>query len=187
MKSTRKHITACGGFILIPQKAEDHLQAHPEVWKILPEAIGRIKLPSTDFLSTEVEMGRVIGKITRVDTPLCDVDNQILFAQRIDRDKPSRVVPSGSVGKDTTKIVVLARPSQSESRTYILVTSWIGLLARKEPWDKTIANPEEFQDCLRFWCKNALIHDPAVMGDIFESTWRDVLGEKLNQQGMLTV
>lgn len=181
MKTTRKLRTACGGFILIPPKVEDHLKAHPEVSKILPEAISRIKLPSAGFLSIEVELGRVIGKKTRVDTPLCDVDSKILFAKRIDRDKPSRAAPSGSVSEDTTKIVVLARPS--DSRTYILVSSWIGLLARKEPWDKTIANHEEFQECLGFWCSNALIHDPAVMGDIFESTWRDVLGEKLNQQG----
>jgi hypothetical protein len=181
MKATRKLRTACGGFILIPPKVEDHLKAHPEVNKILPEAIGRIKLPSTGFLSKEVELGRVIGKKTRVVTPLCDVDSKILFTQRIDRDKPSRVAPIGSVCEDTTKIVVLARPS--DPRTYILVSSWIGLLARKEPWDKTIANQEEFQECLEFWCSNALIHDTAVMGNIFESTWRDVLGEKLNQQG----
>ena len=183
MKSTNKYRTACGGFILISQKAEDHLKAHPEVREIIHEAIGQIKLPSTGLLSTEVELGRVIGKKTRVDTPLCDLDNKILFARRIGRDKPSRVAPSGSVGEDSTKIVVLARPSRSESRTYDLLTSWIGLLARKEPWDKSITNHEEFQECLGFWCSNALIHDPAVMGDIFESTWRDVLGEKLNQKG----
>lgn len=181
MNQTRKLRTACGGFILIPPKAEDHLKAHPEVNNILPEAVSRIKLPSTGFLSMEVELGRVIGQKTRVDTPLCDVDSKILFAQRIGRDMPSRVAPSGTVCEDTTKIVVLARPS--DSRTYILVSSWIGLLARKEPWDKTIANHEEFQECLGFWCSNALIHDPAVMEDIFESTWRKVLGDKLNQQG----
>jgi hypothetical protein len=151
--------------------------------EFLPEAIGRIKLPSSGFLSTEVELGRVIGKKTAVETPLCDLDSKILFAHRIRRDKPTRIAPSGSVGEDTTKIVVLAHPNRSESRTYDLITSWIGLLAPKEPWDKAISNHEEFQECLGFWCSNALIHDPAVMGEIFESTWRDVLGEKLNQQG----
>lgn len=171
----------CGGFILITPKAEDHLKAHPEVSDILPEAIGHIELPSTGFLSTEVELGRVIGKTSRVDTALCDIDSKIFFAHRIGRDKPSRVLPSWYVGEDTTKIVVLARPSNSGE--YILVSSWIGLLARKEPWDTMIASQGEFQECLKFWRSNALIHDPCVMGPIFESTWRNVLGEKLNQQG----
>jgi hypothetical protein len=183
MNSTKKYRTACGGYILISPKSEDHLKAHPEVTEILPEAIGRIKLPSSGLLSTEVELGRVIGKKTAVETPLCDLNSKILFAHRIGRDKPTRIAPSGSVGEDTTKIVVLARPNRTESRTYDLLTSWIGLLACKEPWDKTIANHKEFQECLGFWCSNALIHDPAVMGEIFESTWGDVLGEKLNQQG----
>jgi hypothetical protein len=62
----RKFRTACGGVITISPKAEDHLVAHPEVRGLLLEAIGRVALPRDGaFLSTEVEMGRIVGRSDR--------------------------------------------------------------------------------------------------------------------------
>jgi len=126
MKQTRKFTTACGGFINISPKSENHLQAHPDVNKFLPEAICRVVLPSSGFMSAEVEFDRFIGKTSRVKTAPCDIDTSILFAQRNGRDKPSRVAPIGTIGEDTRSIVILATPSRSEPRTYELVTSWLG-------------------------------------------------------------
>jgi hypothetical protein len=172
----RKFRTTGGGVIVIPPKTEDHLRAHPEVANILPEAFGRIMLPSVArFLETEVEMGRVVGRSGRVTTPTIALCNPALFAQRIGRNKPSRVAPKGVAGEETTKVAVLASPSRQESGTYVLVTAWVGSLARKEPWDPTIRSQEEYQDCLRFWCSNALVWDPAVMSEPFESSWEGIL------------
>ncbi|MBI4088893.1 hypothetical protein HY415_02250 [Candidatus Kaiserbacteria bacterium] len=79
------------------------------------------------------------------------------------------------VGEETTKVAILASPSRQEAGTYVLVTAWVGTLARKEPWDPMIRSQEEYQECLRFWCSNALVWDPAVMSEPFESSWDEVL------------
>jgi hypothetical protein len=166
--------TACGGIILILPKAQEHLRAHPEVEALLPEAIGRVILPRDgSFLSTEVEMGRIVGLSGRVRTPPIGPSDRSLFAQRIRRERPSRVVMGE--GEETTKVVILAFPAKESADTYVLATSWVGSLAPKEPWDPMITSQEERQECLQFWYSHALIYDPSVMTEPFESTWEEVL------------
>jgi len=175
-KSTRNIRTACNRNIVISQKAISHLEAHPGVMMVLPEAIGRARLPAESFVEMEVDLGRVLGRASRVRTEPCDLTTQILFASRTGRDKPSRVAPMGSIGEETTSVVVIARQSRDDPQTYILVTAWLGKLARREPWDPMIKTEADYQDCLRFWCSNALIHDSEVMGEIFTSSWEEVIG-----------
>lgn len=168
-----EHKTACGGTIVIPRKAEDHLRAHPEVLEILPEVIGKVSLPQDgSFLAEAVEMGRCVGVSGRVSTPAIGLDEPATFAQRVGRTRPSRVIV-GVEGPEVSTVVVLAFPSREEKGTYVLVTSWVGDLAPKEPWDAT---PGEFQEALAFWSSNALVWDSAVMSEPFESTWAEVLG-----------
>jgi hypothetical protein len=170
----REFKTACGGRIVVPRKAEDHLVAHPEVRNFMPEAIGRVVLPQNGaFLSAEVEMGGIIGRSGRVSTTQVTTSDRILFAQRIGRNKPSRVIIGES--EETTKVVILAFASRDEVGTYVLVTSWVGSLAPKEPWDPNIRNDAERQECLRFWCTHAFVWNPTMMSDHFESSWADVL------------
>ena len=172
----KKYVTACGGTIVVPCKAEEHLRAHPEVREILAEAIGKVSLPSSgEFLATEVNMGRVVGLYGCVEAPRIKVDDRAYFAQRIGRDKPTRVIP-GARGVETTKVVVLAFPARGETGKYVLVSSWVGSLGHKEPWDANIQSQEEYQKSLDFWCSHALVHDSEVMGSVFESTWEEILG-----------
>lgn len=172
----RKFRTACGGTVIVPRKAEDHLRAHPEVEELLAEAVAKLRLPRDGaFLSAEVEMGRVVGRSGCVQTPPITSSDRTLFAQRVGRDHSSRVIVGE--GEETTKVVILAFASPGEGGTYVLVTSWVGSLARKEPWDRTIASDGEHRDCLQFWCSNALVYDPAVMAEPFESTWEKILGQ----------
>ena len=173
IKSSYK--TACDRTIVITSKALNHLQAHPDVIKILPEALGKAILPYGNFVEVEIDLGRVIGLQTRVKTIPCDIKTPIHFAVRKGRDKPSRVAPPGSVAPPATSVVVIAKASRDDPGTYHLVTAWIGTLARKEPWDPMIRSEADHQECLDFWCANALIHDPEVMGEIFTSTWEEVL------------
>jgi hypothetical protein len=150
------------------------LVAHPEVRGLLLEAIGRVVLPRDGaFLSTEVEMGRIVGRSGCVSTPPIDPSERSLFAQRIGRERPSRVILGE--GEETTKVVVLAFASRGEAGTYVLATSWVGGLAAKEPWDPMIRSQGEYQGSLGFWCSHALVWDSAVMSAPFESTWDDVL------------
>jgi len=172
----KKYKTRCGGTIVVSHKTEEHLRAHPEVQEILAETIGKVSLPkSGEFLATEVEMSRTVGLSGCVEAPRIEVGDKAYFAQRIGRNKPTRVLP-GARGAETTKVVVLAFPAQEETSTYVLVTSWIGTLASKEPWDANIRSQEERQESLDFWCSHALIHDPEVMGTVFESSWEEILG-----------
>ena len=169
--------TACGGVIVIPRKAEEHLRAHPEVAELLPEAIGRVRLPSGgEFLATEVEMGRVVGRSGCVATPRIGLHDPATFARRIGRDNFSRVVLDAA-GPETTTVVVLAFPAREERGTYVLVSSWIGTLAEKEPWDLSLRTPEEVQRSRDFWTTHALVHDPEVMGKVYWMSWAKVLGE----------
>jgi hypothetical protein len=170
----RKFKTFCGGTIVVPRKAEDHLRAHPNVDLLMPESIARVQLPRNGaFLSAEVEIGRVVGRSGCVQTPPITQSDRVLFAQRIGRDHPSRVIVGE--GEKTTKVVVLAFASHEEADTYVLVTSWVGSLAPKEPWDSNIRKDEEYQECLRFWCANALVWDPSVMSEPFKSSWEEIL------------
>jgi len=173
-KTMRKYKTIDGGTIVVPPKAEDHLRAHPEVDEILAEAVAKIRLPRDGaFLSVEIEMGRIMGRSGCVSTPPINPSDRSLFAQRIGRERPSRIIVGE--GEETTQVVILAFASREEAGMYVLVTSWIGSLARKEPWDPMIRSQEEYQDCLQFWCSNALVWDPAVMSEPFESNWVEIL------------
>ena len=170
----RKFKTACGGTIIIPRKTEEHLLTHPEAQDLLPEATGRVVLPQNrTFLSTEVEMGRVVGRTGCMQTTPINLDDRAMFAQRVGRDRPSRVIIGD--GEETTKVVVLAFASREEADTYVLVTSWVGSLAPKEPWDQNICNSAERQESLRFWCTHALVWDTTVMSKPFKSSWKDIL------------
>lgn len=166
--------TACGGVIEIPCKVEEHLVAHPGVRNLLPEAVGRLALPTDgSFLSMEVEMERIVGRSGCVQVPQVSPSSCTLFAQRVGRSKPSRVFVGE--GEETTKVVILAFSSRKRTNTYVLVSSWIGPLAPREPWDLKIQSQTERQECLRFWCTHALVWDQTVMSESFKSSWSDIL------------
>jgi len=168
------YTTKCGGRIVLTHKACEHLRAHPEVGELMAEAIGRLELPiDGSFLAAEVDLGRVIGRSGCVPTEPIETITPTLFAQRVGRDKPTRVVV-GIEGPETTKLVVLAFAGR-EPGTYVLVSSWIGELAEKEPWDRSIRSQEEADRAVGFWTTHGLVHDPAVMGEPFESTWEEIL------------
>jgi hypothetical protein len=167
--------TACGGTIAIPAKAQAHLLAHPDVSAHLGAAIAKIRLPVSDFLRAEVDMGRIIGPNGRISTPVISLDDPALFALRLGRDKPSRVAPLDTTGPNTTYLSVLAFPSRSSHRQYVCATAWIGRLAEKEPWDPQIRSESERIACLAFWSSHALIYDSTVMSPPFSSTWRQVI------------
>lgn len=160
------------GTMVIPQTAKDHLQAHPEVLGLLPEALGRLDLPQGAFLVAGIEMGRIVGRSGAIETTPIRPDEPAMFAQRIGRRKPSRVVV-GVLGPECSVVTVVARPSRDPG-VYLLVTAFIGSPAPKEPWDN-FSSPDEAQAALDFWSRFALVHTPDVMGEPFTSTWKQVL------------
>lgn len=176
MKSLEKHRTACGRFLNIGPRAQMHLAAHPDVLAHLPEAISKTHLPTDGLmLEREVPMGRVIGRGGLVKTPPIGMDSEALFALRHNRKFPSRIAPLGAVGAESSTVVLIAKPSASVLGEYELITAWIGVLARKEPWDPSISLREEFDECLRFWSTSALVFDDATMTSPIVSSWAEVL------------
>lgn len=171
----REYATACGGRIVVPRKTADHLRAHPEVVPHLGDAIARVRLPGGAFLRVAVEMGRLVGRSGLVETAPIAVDEPALFARRVGRDFASRVVV-GESGPEVSTIAVLAFADEASPRTYVLVTAFVGALAPREPWDPNFESETERTEALEFWSRNALVWDPAVMSEPFESTWAEILG-----------
>lgn len=170
-----QHKTKCNGVVNVPSQVEQHLNAHPNVVEHLSAAIGKIRLPTSQKkFECEIEMDRIIGRAGIVKTGPLQIGERALFSLRANRKLPSRVANVGKLGEETSRIVVVARPSLIENQ-YDLITAWIGTLARKEPWDRNISGRREFENCVNFWCCSALVYDPALMGPVFESSWRDIL------------
>ncbi len=172
INAVRSYPTACGATVELTEKSLHHLEAHPDVFDILPEAIAKIRFPlGQPFVEIEVDMGRVIGTSGCVPTTRIHPNDKAQFALRKGRTSPSRVI-TGVSGVSTQKAVVIAK--KIHGNRYSLVTSWIGSLAKKEPWDPAIRSPQQARECLDFWCNHALIHDPEMMGQVFESSWNQV-------------
>lgn len=173
----KQYKTACGGTINISNQAASHLAAHSNVLDHLERAINSLQLPaSPEKFEREIDMGRPIGRSGIVRTTPLDLDGRATFALRKNRKFPSRVAAVGELGDETSGIVVIARPSLVASR-YELITAWVGALARKEPWDATISNQDDFNECLSFWSSTALVYEAETMGLVFESSWREVLSQ----------
>jgi hypothetical protein len=160
--------------VIVPNKTLLHLQAHPEVMQFLEEAIRLLDLPTDNsFLRKEIEMGKIIGISGCVETPRIQMNELTLFAQRIERNHPSRVVYQE--GTETSKISILAFPDRSGNGDYILITAWIGSLAPKEPWDPNIGSKEELEESIKFWTTHALVYNPSIMGEVLSTSWEEIL------------
>jgi hypothetical protein len=178
-KAASFYRTACGKQVYLSGKAYEHMVVHPEVFDLLPEAISKANLRNMRFAEIEVDLGRAIGVATRTAAP-CASDDKVLFAVRDGRDHPSRVIRlDASKRSPTNYVAIVASLDRNQPNTYKLITAWVGRLARREPWDRNIRDDGERSECLKFWCSNALIYDPNVMGEPFESSWTEVLRKAL--------
>lgn len=166
--------TKCGGVVVLPPKTIEHLEAHPEVGGLLQEAMSLLELPRDgSFLAREIDFGRLVGRTGCVSAPTVDLGSEATFALRVGRRKPSRVVV-GVQGPEVSTVVVLAFADRQVKGTYVLITAYVGQLAPKEPWDA--APGAEREEAFKFWSQQALIHDPAVMGEVFVSNWQSIIG-----------
>lgn len=173
--SLEKYSTACGGSITVSAHVQRHLQAHPDVIEHLPEAIRKMQLPDERReITCEVPMGRVVGNCGLVKTSPLKITDSASFAVRTNRRFPSRITLQGGVGSESSTIVVIAKPATSGDH-YELITAWVGILAKREPWDASIIDQNEFNECLDFWSTTALVYDPLTMGAVLESSWKEIL------------
>jgi hypothetical protein len=169
--------TGCGGSIILTEGVSDHLEAHPGILDLIPEIASRVILPTDGSrLARQVSLGRVVGQTSLINTKKIGLSETAWFAVRKNRMKASRVVPDASP-VDTDLVSIVANPVEKDS--YELITAWYGGMAPKEPWDPDHADdPTAYEESINFWCSHALVHDPEVMDEPFESTWEDIVNDR---------
>ncbi len=172
---TKKISTKGGDWMVIPESTQEHLQAHPEVAELLEGALKKITLPKgVPIYLGEIDMGRELGESGAVHTAPVKPDEETTFAFRIGREGPTRVVHQGTQSEIASTVVIVAKPTE-DFQEWELLTAYVGKLTPREPWDPGLQTDEEKSEALNFWSQYALVHDPEVMGEIFVSTWEEVL------------
>ena len=166
--------TKCGGFMHLTTNVKKHLEAHAGILELIPEIASRVILPiDGGRLTCQISLERVVGQSSLIDTQKIGLSETAWFAIRKNRMKASRIVPDVA-SVDTEIVSIVANPV--EKNTYELVTAWFGSFAPKEPWDPDMAdNPSVYEESINFWCRHALVHDPAVMDAPFESMWGKII------------
>ena len=162
--------TGCGGYINLSDSVREHLGAHPGILGLIPEIAPRVTLPTDgSTLASQISLGRVVGQSSLINTKKIGLSETAWFAVRKNRMKASRVVPDAGPA-DTDLVSIIANPI--EKKSYELVTAWFGVMAPKEPWDPDLVDdPVAYEESINFWCGHALVHDPEVMDEPFESMW----------------
>lgn len=172
----RDEYHAQNGVIRLTKQSQSHMAAHPEVNdELLAEAIAGITLPTDGpLLKVEVDLGRVIGVRTLVETFKIDPDEPALFAHRNGRGKPTRTVHGDGTPCST---VVVSADRDAVTGDYILYTAHIGKSVPCEPHDPNLSRGSpEFEEALTFWCTHALVWE-ASMQEPFEATWNNILND----------
>jgi hypothetical protein len=166
--------TKDGGKIILNAGTKEHLTAHPEAARYIQEAFALVELPQNGSeLSLDVDLHRPLGRSGCLVVPEAGLDDVAQFAFRTARRGASRIViPEGELPMVST-LAIKAIPTKY-SKTYRLLTAYVGTLAPREPWD---ASPDQFEESIAFWSCHALVYTLAVMGEPFSSTWREVIAQ----------
>ena len=161
-----KYPSANGHLILITQDTVDHMKAHPIELSLLKEAFNQLVITDDKkwFVGT-VDMGRIVGQSTCLQTDQVDVDQQVLFGFRHNRSIPTRCVYGEGI--DTSNLTIVLRKGKVD---YFMISAWAGTKAIQEPTHITQ------KDRIEFWCNHALVYEENnFKGKPFFSTWREVL------------
>lgn len=128
-----------------------HMKQHEEVLPLLPEVLSMIVTNDDPFIRVEVDLGRIAGNTSCVETAETD---DILFARRVGRRTITRFVRNRQPVPTRHVTVLMLNIGQG---VYRLVTGWIGRLAEKEPTDPTISSEAERARAEAFWSNHALV------------------------------
>lgn len=142
-----------------------HLDEHADARPLVEEALSKITPTAEEledgngFFVRTVEMGRIVGTSSCVATSDSD---DVVYAMRVKNDgSPARAgftrFVRGREPVDSTKMAVLAY-RHSSGEFWVLVTSWVGRVAEKEPWDNT-HDDDSYAAAVEFWSAQALCFD----------------------------
>lgn len=175
----RRIIRPDGYRLAIPSEFDKHIAAHPDITDaLLAEAFGMVDATSAGWeISETVDLGRVIGVTSKVQTEPVAADAPCLFGYRHGRRHPSRTVLG--VEKPATSRVTIAAERVARD-CFVLRTAYLGDHAPPEPTSFRAIKRKRLSrvEVLAFWCRHALIHDPLEFAsEPFESTWASIIGE----------
>lgn len=135
----------------------DRLTSHMHIGgPLLREALRQIRSGERDFLVEGVDLGRVIGHTTCVET---GPEDEVVYALREKRRGLTRFVKNRASVPARHLTVVLKR--REEDQQYVLITAFVGQPAEPEPWDAKATDASR-----QFWATHALVagSEPVVEG-----------------------
>lgn len=172
--------TADNTIVEIDEITQTKLSAHPDVIELLPEAISKLTLSAErGMLKTDIEMGRIVGMRTLVETPEIELNTPTHFAYRNERKFPSHISMSKKGSPCSTVAISILKSPESDS--WKLITAFVGKSVPSEPFyffdpeSRLYNNESQLKTSLDFWVKHALTVEPGVTGEIYESTWNNEL------------
>lgn len=123
---------------------------YEDIFKLIRKTLPLVEPKSNvePFFYTH-DFGDTIGESICVET---EDGDEIVFAQRRNRNGLTRFVKSKPLQPTSSFTVVLIPDKKSEKEQYLLITAYVGEKAPEEPWDK-FATPESVE----FWNSHALV------------------------------
>lgn len=140
-----------------------------EILKFLSEALSKISAQGRQFITEEIDFGRIIGETICVGTGSGD---EIIYAQRPKRFGLTRFVKNREPEPCSSLVVILKKAE--ENNIYVLITAFVGKSPQPEPWDKNLKTREEKMVSKEYWSSHALIweREPIIPGtEINKCPW----------------
>jgi len=159
--------------IIIYENTLVHLRQHLDVLEHLEKTISLISLNGKIYKDI-IFFDTNIGFTGSSKTKETNMEDKIFVAKRNHRKIYSRVVIVEP--EPCSSIVIIARSTKNNE--YALITAYIGTLSEKEINDKNL-RPHERETSINFWKNNALIYDEKLFGTIKETTFENLLNNKI--------
>ncbi|MND58556.1 hypothetical protein D3C80_497120 [compost metagenome] len=142
------HIKTADGIVVDIDR--EHMQAHASVMPFLKQIIPTLVVDDQVLIKADFDMGEIIGLTDCVETTQYD---EIIYAKRPGRPGKTRFVKNRKQQPSSHVTVIMKRVGNR----FKLLTSFIGKVAEKELFDKSIRTDEEFMQSKHFWDNHALV------------------------------
>lgn len=142
------HIKTADGIVVDIDR--EHMKAHESVMPFLKQIIPTLVVGDQPFIKTAIDMGQIIGVTDCVETTQHD---DIVYAKRPGRPGKTRFVKNRNPQPSSHVTLIMKRVG----RRFKLLTGFIGNVAEKEPFDKSIRTDAEFMQAKHFWDRHALV------------------------------
>ncbi len=160
MYSVGKFVGFCSNGAKVFDRNDGHNNVHPVDESLLQEALLQVS-PSENFVKKLVMFDRIIGQTTCVTV---DETDTVVKAFRKGRKGPTPMVLNRTPMDCNSLVVILKKIGDDE---YILITTFVGQMSEREPWDPAIVPGSlEQQKAEAFWSTHALIYDESIIVQI---------------------